>query len=190
MLLILDVDFTLNHFYPPSIRDLVPAELLENPQSPQMWDWIVEHLNTVRYPVREDAVAVLQQLDQHKPTVVVSTGRPEALRTTTERWLEQFFRVERAFMRPHGDYRHNSEIKRDALTQFIQPLAGSRPIYAFEDDAEALAMYREAGVVTFPAPNCWERLSTRLREARDFEAVRLILAQGDLGDRPNIPLAS
>jgi hypothetical protein len=177
MLVILDVDFTLNHFYPPSIRDFAPVELLENPQSPQMWDWIVEHLSTVEYPVREEAVAVLQRLDHCNPLVVVNTGRPEALRAATEQWLRKFFRFEHVFMRPNDDFRHNAEIKRDALTQFIQPLAGSRSLYAFEDDAGALAMYRETGVPTFPAPDCWGHLAAQLSEAQDEVAIQSIVLQ-------------
>jgi hypothetical protein len=174
MLLILDVDYTLNRFYPPSIRDLAPPELLDN-SKPELWDWIVDHLSTVEYPVHETAVAVLQQLNRCDPLVVVSTGRPEALRTVTGRWLQQFFQFDHLFMRPNGDFRLNAEVKRDALTNDILPLAEGRQAYAFEDDAGSLSMYQEAGVRPFAAPDCWEKLHPQLQGAHAPTAVRSIL---------------
>lgn len=161
MLLILDIDYTLNRFYPPSVRDLAPSNILDN-HNPQLWDWIVDHLSTVEYPVHETAVEVLQRLKRCDPLVVVSTGRPEALREVTERWLQQFFEFEHLFMRPKGDFRLNAEVKRDVLTNSILPLAEGRQAYAFEDDAGSLQMYREAGVRPFTAPDCWEKLHASL----------------------------
>lgn len=89
MLLILDVDYTLNCFYPPSVHDLAPPELLGQ-EGPALWAWLIEHLSTVEYPVREQAVEVLGWLNACAPKVVVSTGRPEALRDVTERWLRRW----------------------------------------------------------------------------------------------------
>lgn len=175
MLLILDVDYTLNRFYPPSIRDLVPPELL-NDKKPELWNWIVDHLSTVEYPVHETAVEVLQHLNRCDPLVVVSTGRPEALRTVTERWLQQFFQFDHLFMRPDGDLRLNAEVKRDTLTNAILPLAEGRQVYAFEDDAESLHMYQQSGVRPFPAPDCWEKLHAHLRSDHEPAAVRSFLA--------------
>lgn len=174
MLLILDVDYTLNHFYPPSIHDFAPPELVGH-NNPQLWDWIIEHLSTTEYPVHETAVAVLERLNRCQPLVVVSTGRPEALRAVTERWLRQFFQFEHVFMRPKGDCRLNAEIKRDVLTQTILPLAQGRTVYAFEDDASALEMYRESGVRTFVAPGCWQQLHTHLGAEQDQAALRSAL---------------
>lgn len=163
MLLILDVDYTLNRFYPPSIQDLAPSELLEQ-TGPPLWEWIIDHLSTVEYPVHEQAVEVLQCLNTCSPKVVVSTGRPEALREVTENWLQRFFHFEQLFMRKTGDFRPNAEIKRDALTNDILPLRGERQVYAFEDDALALEMYQQEGVRTFAAPSCWPELHTRLQD--------------------------
>jgi hypothetical protein len=174
MLLILDVDYTLNRFYPPSIRDLAPPELL-NDKKPELWDWIVDHLSTVEYPVHETAVEVLQHLNRCDPLVVVSTGRPEALRTVTERWLRQFFQFDHLFMRPNGDFRLNADVKRDTLTNEILPLAAGRQAYAFEDDAGSLQMYQELGVRPFTAPDCWEKLRVHLRDDHEPETVRSFL---------------
>lgn len=174
MLLILDVDYTLNRFYPPSIRELAPPELLDN-SNPQLWEWIVEHLSTVEYPVHETAVEVLQRLYRCDPLVVVSTGRPEALRHVTEKWLRQFFQFEHLFMRSDGDFRQNADVKRDALTKAILPLAGSRQVYAFEDDANSLQMYQELGVRPFAAPDCWEKLNAHILDDHAPQTVRSVL---------------
>jgi hypothetical protein len=106
---------------------------------------------------------------------VVSTGRPEALRDVTERWLRQFFQFEHLFMRPDSDFRQNAEVKRDALTNAILPLAGNRQAYAFEDDANSLQMYQELGVRPFAAPECWEKLSAHIQDDYAPQAVRSIL---------------
>jgi hypothetical protein len=174
MLLILDVDYTLNRFYPPSIRELAPPELLDN-SNPQLWEWLVEHLRTVEYPVHETAVEVLRRLNRCNPLVVVSTGRPEALREVTERWLRQFFQFEHLFMRPNGDFRLNAEVKRDVLVNSILPLAAGRQTYAFEDDKGALQMYREAGVRPFTAPDCWEKLQASLLDDHAPTEMQTIL---------------
>ena len=174
MLLILDVDYTLNRFYPPSIRDLAPPELLDNTKS-ELWDWIIDHLSTVEYPVHETAVEVLHHLNRCDPLVVVEHRRPEALRSVTERWLQQFFQFEHLFMRPDGDFRLNAEVKRDTLTHAILPLAEGRQPYAFEDDVESLQMYQQSGVRPFAAPDCWEKLCTQLRVDQEPAKVRSLL---------------
>jgi hypothetical protein len=163
MLLILDVDYTLNQFYPPLIRELAPADLLQQNGAP-LWDWIVEHLSTVDYPVQEEAIEVLRHLNRCDPLVIVSTARPEALRDVTERWLRQFFQFDHLFMRSTGDFRVNAEVKRDILTSAIRPLGEGRQPYAFDDDAGALAMYKQAGIRAFAAPDCWSQLCAQLRD--------------------------
>ncbi len=177
MLLILDIDYTLNHFYPPSIQNFAPPELLEQ-EGPTFWEWVVEHLRTVEYPVHEQAVEVLNWLNACSPRVVVSTGRPEALREVTECWLRRFFRFERLFMRKPNDFRPNAEIKREALMDDILPLRGGHHLYAFEDDASALEMYRERGVRTFAAPDCWPELHTRLRNNPEPASLQALMRGG------------
>ena len=177
MLLVLDVDYTLNCFYPPSVHDLAPPELLEQ-EGPALWAWLVEHLSTVEYPVREQAVEVLGWLNACAPKVVVSTGRPEALRVVTECWLRRFFHFERLFMRQPQDSRSNAEIKRDALIHHLLPLADECRVYAFEDDAAALDMYRQHGVRTFAAPACWPELHTWLRNNPQPASVQDLLGDG------------
>jgi hypothetical protein len=177
MLLILDVDYTLNQFYPPSIRDLAPAELIAE-NGPPLWDWIVEHLSTVDYPAQEEAVEVLQWLNRYDPLVVVSTGRPEALRSVTEQWLRQHFHFDQLCMRPTGDFRLNAEVKRDNLARIILPLGEGHEPYAFDDDTGALAMYVQEGVRAFAAPTCWGQLRAQLQGEVDHALVRSVLTGG------------
>ena len=130
MLLILDVDYTLNQFYPPSLPDIAPAGLIEQ-SGPPMWEWITQHLTEVEYPVWDKAVETVDWLHQCRPTVIVSTGRPEALRCVTDRWLRQYFRFDTLLMRQPDDYRPNAEIKQAALQDSILPRAGEKQVYAF-----------------------------------------------------------
>ena len=174
MLLILDVDYTLNQFYPPSLQDIAPPGLVEQ-SGPPLWEWIVEHLTEVEYPVWEKAVEIVHWLQQCQPTVIVSTGRPEALRTVTEHWLRQHFRFDALLMRQPDDYRPNPEIKQSALNDFIVPQIGEKQVYAFEDDERAVDMYKQAGITTFTAPDCWDRLQPHLRETEP-ETIHSVLS--------------
>ncbi len=174
MLLILDVDYTLNQFYPPSLPDIAPAGLIEQ-SGPPMWEWITQHLKEVEYPVWEKAVEIVHWLHQCKPTVIVSTGRPEALRGVTERWLRRYFRFDTLLMRQADDFRPNAEIKQDALQKNIVPRIGEKRVYAFEDDATTLTMYQQEGIQTFTAPACWEQLQPHMQESEPA-AIHSVLA--------------
>ena len=180
MLLILDVDYTLNQFYPPSLPDIAPAGLIEQ-SGPPMWEWITQHLKEVEYPVWEKAVEIIHWLHQCRPTVIVSTGRPEALRSVTERWLHRYFRFDILLMRQPDDFRPNAEIKRDALQKDIVPCIGEKQVYAFEDDLNTVSMYQQSGVKTFTAPGCWEQLQPHIEETEPAAIHSVLAAYTGLG---------
>ena len=96
MILVLDLDRTLNRLHPSwvsSIRDLAPAELrAENGRA--FWDWIITHLTEVEYSPHQPALDILDVLAADASAVVINTGRPEALRRVSEHWLQRFLRVE------------------------------------------------------------------------------------------------
>ena len=174
MLLILDVDYTLNQFYPPSLPDIAPAGLIEQ-SGPPMWEWIIQHLKEIEYPVWEKAVEIVHWLHQCEPTVIVSTGRPEALRSVTESWLRKYFQFNTLLMRQPDDFRPNAEMKQGALRTNIVPRIGEKRAYAFEDDATTVKMYQQEGIQTLTAPGCWEQLQPHIEE-RDPATIHSILA--------------
>jgi hypothetical protein len=180
MLLILDIDFTLNRIDPPGItsfRELAPPEIAQD-HGPAFWAWLTDHLKQVDYAPNPNATAVVRALMRHASQTVVCTGRPEALRNVTQRWLERHFDCDGLFMRADGDCRHNEELKRDHLRGPIASMRdGDEPIYAFEDDLDAIRMYEEEGVRTFTAPACWPALLRNIARASDADSVRALMRQ-------------
>jgi hypothetical protein len=178
MLLIFDLDRTLNCLHPAtlkSVRELAPRHLIHE-NGPALWEWIANHLNSVEYPVNQDALDVIRGLGRHACAVVVNTGRPETARDATERWLKRFFRVDLLFMRSTADFRPTSVVKHDHLIRNILPIYGSADAYAFEDNNSSLDMYRGSGVAAFAAPNCWQRLSTHIAAAESFSEIERALS--------------
>jgi hypothetical protein len=168
MLLILDIDFTLNRIPPPhvsSLRDLAPLHIARADDR-VFYDWLTRHLQSTDYPPRDDAVAVVQALSRHASHIMVNTGRPEPLRESTKRWLIRYFPFTHLFMRKPHDFRHNCEVKGEHLRERIFPLLrDAEPVWAFEDDPETLSMYAQEGVRTFAAPRCWGELYSALGRA-------------------------
>ena len=161
MILILDLDRTLNRLYPPwtrSIRDLVPL-VLAGSNRRVMWEWIAAHLAENKYPVHDGAVRVVQALSERASRVIVNTGRPEIILDDTREWLRNYFRVDQLMMRAAGDFRRTIEIKREHLTVDIVPAFPGETIYAFDDNQETVQMYRRHGAVALLAPECWTAIA-------------------------------
>jgi hypothetical protein len=167
MILILDLDRTLNILEPSSvrsIRELAPPRLRAR-NGAALWEWIARHVNEVEYQVHEPALEVVEALSERADVVVVNTGRPEASRASTMRWLKSHFRVDLLLMRADGDFRPTFEVKRDNHNHSILPLRAGRLTFAFDDNPPAIQFYRHAGAIAFAAPQCWETLSAELRRA-------------------------
>ena len=70
------------------------------------------------------------------------TGRPESVRSVTERWLKEAgVRYDALRMRADGDYRTNREYKGDLVQQH------GRPDLVFEDRLPAVRWWRSMGIV-------------------------------------------
>ena len=95
-------------------------------------------------------IEVLQALFRHGHSVEIWSGRGEgprgAVRDKTNEWLKKhgiwpFLKLLR--MRPHKDYRKDSELKT------LWWRSEGKPDLVFEDRNRAVAMWREAGVPCF-----------------------------------------
>lgn len=176
MILVLDLDRTLNRLYPAwvrSIRDLAPAQLrAENGRA--FWDWIITHLSSIEYPPHEGALKAVQALCSEASAVVINTGRPEALRAVSERWVRRFLRVDGIWMRANDDFRPTAEVKRDNLCELLQ-IHRQEEIFAFDDNQAALRTYREAGANALWAPRCWEGLLAALESRAAHESAASVL---------------
>jgi beta-phosphoglucomutase-like phosphatase (HAD superfamily) len=186
MILVLDLDRTLNRLFPDwvrSIRDLAPAPLRsENGRA--LWDWLIAHLTSVEYPPQQAALEALAPLCAEASAVVINTGRPEALREVSQRWLARFLRVDGLWMRADDDFRPTAEVKRDNLELLLRSYTGD-DVFAFDDNQAAVTAYRRAGINALWAPRCWDELLAAIADRAAHESAADILrrcAEGSLRD--------
>jgi hypothetical protein len=98
------------------------------------------HLDTVN-----DEIKTLNNAMHAVTTVFMVTGRPETDRTNTSHWLRQNgIRFNGLFMRPAGDRRPDTVVKKEVL-EHIRDL-GYEILFAVEDRASVTKMFRENGV--------------------------------------------
>lgn len=179
MILILDLDRTLNILEPASarsIRDLAPPRLRAR-NGAALWKWIANHVSEVEYRVHEGALEVVEALSEEADVVAVNTGRPEASRASTMRWLERYFRVDLLLMRADDDFRSTFEVKRDNHDRAILPLRAGHLTFAFDDNPSAVEFYRRAGAIALAAPRCWETLSSELRRGASRTTIASTLVR-------------
>ena len=82
--------------------------------------------------------------------ILLVSGRPEEHRATTERWLDQnhIYDVRGLFMRRTGDYRPDTEVKREIYQNQIAPRYKVRLV--LDDRSSVVAMWRSLGLT------CWQ----------------------------------
>jgi hypothetical protein len=105
-------------------------------------DWAAFFAGAGDDPVLEEGRAVAERLARDHDVVYLS-GRPEHLRTVTERWLQTSrLPAGRLLLRPSGDRRPARLLKREV----VRRLARERPVgVVVDDDAEVAAALRAAG---------------------------------------------
>ena len=81
--------------------------------------------------------------------VIFVTGRPEAFREKTEKWLTQQCLKGRVEMRKNGDYRADYVIKKEILDKLKGE--GLEPTLAIEDRRSCVDMYRREGLICLQA---------------------------------------
>ncbi len=171
MVLLLDLDRTLNCLRPAeirSIRELAPSALVRA-GGPPLWSWLTRHLSEVEYPINQDALAVVEELCERAPaTVIVSTGRPEGTRAITADWLARYVRIDSLLMRGDDDFRPTVEVKKDNLCRYVLSHHSPKDIWAFEDNSSSVHMYREAGIRTFSTPEIWGKLRFAMQAGLDL----------------------
>lgn len=127
-------------------------------------DWGAFFAAAVADPPHAEGLAVVARLaEDHE--VVFLTGRPEACRDDTERWLDDHgLGDHRLVMRPEGIRRPAAELKRELLAG----LAAGRVVGVVVDDDEmVISAMLEAGHPTFHAT--WGDRSTALHEAQEVD---------------------
>lgn len=171
VIVVLDLDRTLNQLIPDgvrSIKELAPPEL-KIEAGVRLWLWIAEHVSRVEYPVNAEALELVKQLRREASSMIVNTGRPQAAREATERWLGRYFEIDRVYMREDNDFRPTPDVKRHNLREVE---FNNEPIVAMDDKVESLLMYRGLGATPLRAPDCWKMLRRGLQEGDLHEAIR------------------
>jgi hypothetical protein len=85
---------------------------------------------------------------QAVPAVFICSGRPDSHLDVTTQWLKKHYvRYHKLFMRPAGDYRPDTEIKKEML-EIIRGLDFD-PLFAVDDRPSVVAMWRANNVPCF-----------------------------------------
>lgn len=106
------------------------------------------HEDELNVPVRDFLVAAMQHRFM-ADTVVFMTGRAEAGRSATERWLWKHLMIPGPlFMRPEGNHRDDVVVKKELYEEHVQP--NYDVVLALEDKPEIVDLWRN----TFGL-SCW-----------------------------------
>lgn len=134
---IFDMDGTLSNSAPRK-------HYLERPKKD--WNsWNNEmHLDSVH-----EEVAQFARIAREKGIkIVICTGREDAFREVTTRWLiNNNIPYDAIYMRKTKDYRDDSTIKKELYNQMVSD--GFEPELAFDDRDRVVAAWREVGVKCF-----------------------------------------
>ena len=102
------------------------------------------------------AIRAIKHFQALKYKLIFLTGRNEALRDTTMRWLLEHFELDvqesELYMRPLGNMLKPSEYKREQVLAIKQDY-GSDLVF-IDDDKYLHAVYAEFGIALH-APECW-----------------------------------
>jgi hypothetical protein len=84
--------------------------------------------------------------------ICLVTGRPERLDIETTAWMfKNRVHFDRLYMRPDKDFSKNAELKKKLLDERIRP-NHSEIHGAFDDNPEAVKMYRDNGIMALQLP--------------------------------------
>ena len=83
--------------------------------------------------------------DAHIYRLILVTGRMEASRDVTNKWLKEYgIHYERLLMRPNGDYRPDNEIKENILCWLLE--TGHDILFCVDDRQQVVDMWRKNGI--------------------------------------------
>jgi len=108
-----------------------------------------------------DVMYVMRALFDRGSKILIASGRSEAQRQETERWLAKFnirnasindgglinVEYEKLYMRPDGDYRGDDIIKAEILARMRAD--GYEPSMVFDDRDKVVSLWRKSGLRCF-----------------------------------------
>lgn len=112
-------------------------------KDPRDWDAFYEAMvdDPLIYPIWR-----LYRTLRDDHTIILCSGRPEDYRTHTQDWLSRHgIFYNKLMLRPSGDYREDTLIKREML--WALRADGWEPLLVVEDRQRVVDMWREQGIV-------------------------------------------
>lgn len=103
----------------------------------------------------EGTFALLEICQRMGHRVHFVSGRPEALRPVTEKWLvkhSQFMYITNLHMRKDGDFRADHIVKEEILDKLLKAY-NIKPLFVVDDRPSVLAMWQRRGIHTFAVPS-------------------------------------
>ena len=108
-------------------------------------DWDAFHAGMVDDGVHGPVAALFRGMRALGYRIIVSTGRFEANRPQTEKWLEDHMLFHHdLFMRPDGDYRPDYEVKEEMLRDL--QIGRENILFVVDDRASVVEMWRRNGL--------------------------------------------
>ena len=111
-------------------------------QEKKDWDAFYEHCDEDE-PIK-DMLALVYELYRSYFYIVFCTGRRESVRAKTQAWLGKHLGIKYILlMRPDGDFRHDTMVKPELLSQ--RNITPDRVLCVLEDRDSMVAKWRELG---------------------------------------------
>lgn len=122
------------------ICDIDGTLALSNGRGPFEWDRVGEDLPN------EPVIEMVTALVCEGYAVILVSGRSNQCRDQTREWLNEHVPFTwdcPLYMRPDGDYRPDTELKRDIYGRYV---AGLDVLCVFDDRDQVVKMWRELGL--------------------------------------------
>lgn len=95
----------------------------------------------------EDVVSLCRVLSQTGARIILVSGRSDAVRDKTIRWLKDFdVLFDSLYMRKAGDHRQDNIVKSELLDQVLADCGWEEIAGVFEDRDQVVEMYRQRGL--------------------------------------------
>ena len=123
------------------------AEGIGGPNGRGPFDWAKVGQDKPVAPVLE---VIRGWLNYSKGNIVFMSGRDEVCRVATEDWLEDlgvYGYAAQLFMRPKGDSRPDTVVKRELFEKYVEP--NWNISFVLDDRKSVVQMYREMGLFVF-----------------------------------------
>jgi len=121
----------------------------------QKKDWNAFHEGAAEDSSLLKGIRLHNQFFHNTWEIFYLTGRPEKYRSITDIWMPLHgvlgFDTNRLMMRPHNDFRVDTEVKGEMVDALIEQ--GYTPEYAIEDRRSVCEYYRSRGIYTLQVAN-------------------------------------